>query len=115
MNLLLSVLPGIWDPCVPRAACAQLPSRAGVSADMSCPLVCGVGLQFGLRAGTAAGLCNVLVCNSLTYAGYSDTSGFGKTALLINMRANTADDCNERDLRHLISRNSKPNGETLQQ
>lgn len=62
----------------------------------------GVVLHFVLRAGTTAVLCNVLICNSLTYAGYNDTSGFGKTALLIYMRDNTPDDCYEGDLRHLI-------------
>jgi len=47
-------------------------------------------------------LCSVLICNSLTYASYNDTLGFGKTALLIDMGDNTPDDCYERDLRHLI-------------
>lgn len=55
-----------------------------------------------LRAGTAALLCNGLICNSLTYASYNDTLGFGKTALLIYMGENTPDDCYERDLRYLI-------------
>lgn len=59
-------------------------------------------LHFVLRAGTAAMLCNGLICNSLTYASYNHTLGFGKTALLICMGENTPDDCYKRDLRHLI-------------
>lgn len=62
----------------------------------------GTVLYLVLRAGTTAMLCNVLICNSLTYASYNDTLGFGKTALLIYMGDNTPDDCYERDLRHLI-------------
>lgn len=66
------------------------------------PVLCCGAACVVLRAGTTAVLCNVLICSSLTYAGYNDTSAFGKTALLIYMRDNTPDDCYERDLRHLI-------------